>query len=243
MWNRQHKHISSSQAHLALRYVPSIIGSITTIWWRAIISTLGRFTPYISMAANRGTPDDHRTKGNIAERALQTNYGSYGVELSFNTIHNRHQLLHFGQVIQVVVHLFLVSLKAAFVQIRPGDRGWELLVSSKIGFCLISIYALLTLYTLVILARLWNRETGLKWDPKSLMDQLALVQGSNIWPIFHGLETCGRKHFPKLLEKRISKFGSIRLGYWKSRSKGSIWHGIRLLPKSKGTLCSLVFRI
>ncbi len=201
-----------------------------------MIFALARFTPYISMAANRDAPADHRTKRNIVGRTLQTDYGSYGSDgggLPFALL-NRHTLLFSGQVILFVVGLFLVALKVVFVQVRPGDGGWEFLVSPEIGFCLISIYALLILYTLVVLARLWNRETGLKWDPTTLMDLLALLRGSNLLPIFYGLETCNRMDFQKILDHRISEFGSIMLGYWKPRCKGPIWHGIRLLPKSKG---------
>ena len=124
--------------------------------------------------------------------------------------------------------------EAAFVQVTPGDSGWEIVISPKIGFTLITIYALLILRTLTMLVTLWGRETGLKWDPTSVMDQLALVRGSNILPIFDGLEIHNRYELQKRFWQKMSNFDSVRLAYWRPNDGGPIWHGIRLVPKSTG---------
>ena len=120
------------------------------------------------------------------------------------------------------------------MQVSPSENGWKAVISDKIGYTLISIYGLLALLTAVILARLWGRDTGLKWDPVSIADQLALVQGSNIWSIFSGLELSSQKDFLASLKERATNFGTIRLGYWKHCQEASIWRGIAFLPVTDG---------
>ena len=180
------------------------------------------------MAAKREASNSHHRRRHGDPQVLQTNYGDIGNIEDY--IHNRHWLLSFGQLITILTLILLVPLKAAFVQVTPGDTGWEIVISPKIGYSLITIYALLMLHIIAMLITLWNRETGLKWDPASVMDQLALVRGSNIFPIFDGLETYHRTAFQKEYWKRMSSFDSVRLAYWKPRRGGPIWHGIRLLP-------------
>ena len=237
-WNRRHKHISSSRAHLALRYTPAVVGTVTTIWWGSIFSALSRFTPYFSMAAKRKASSGYRSRGNRSRgsghpQVLHTDYGQGGNIGDF--IHNRQWLLAIGKAITIITLIVLVPLKAAFVQVTPGDSGWRVVISRKIGFTLITIYALLILHTLTMLVTLWGRETGLKWDPTSVMDQLALVRGSNILPIFDGLEIHNRHELHRRFWQKMSSFDSVRLAYWKPNDGGPIWHGIRLVPKLTGT--------
>lgn len=87
-----------------------------------------------------------------------------------------------------------------------------------------------------MLLGLWNRDTGVKWDPVSVANQLALVQGSNILGGFHGLDFAGPELSVIVLQNRSSAFGVVRLGYWRHRSTRSIWHGLACTPPCPGTL-------
>jgi hypothetical protein len=64
-------------------------------------------------------------------------------------------------------------------------------------------------------------KTGLRWSPTSFASEFSLVQGSDIFPAFAGLEL---KHYHKnILETVCSwprKYGALRLGYWRRRHGG-----------------------
>lgn len=74
----------------------------------------------------------------------------------------------------------------------------------------------------------------MKWDPVSIVDQLALVQGSNVNTIYQGLEIAKPNRFRKLQEQRISQRGHLRLGYWRRGGSSQLWHGIAIEPTVTG---------
>jgi hypothetical protein len=228
--------IHTAHNHLAFRYVPTAVGTVTTIWWRTIMTTLSRITPYISMAGKIDPSDKFNTND---RRNLRTLHNAYAYSVFTFSIWdlpgiaaNGHWLLFGSALIQMILILYMVPLKATLLQVTPFHSGWNVTVSSPIGYTLIGIYGMLALFTLAVLIRLWNRDTGLRWDPVSIADQLALVQGSNVWGMFHGLEYATRKLFMDVLKKRAALFGALRLGYWRHRQNGSIRHGIGfILPR------------
>jgi hypothetical protein len=192
-------------------------------------------TPYISMAAPVTPGED----GHRNYRTLQNTYGNTVFDpLNIAPVaQNRHWLLFTSIVVQLLMMAFIVPLKASFLQIVADDEGWTIIVHREIGYALISIYVTLICATVLMLLRLWNRDTGVKWDPVSVADQLALAQGSNILGIFHGLDFASTRQSVAVLNERSSAFGSVRLGYWRHRSTRSIWHGLACIPPDLGTLC------
>ena len=83
--------------------------------------------------------------------------------------------------------------------------------------------------TISILVRLWSVRTGLKWEAGSNASQLALVQGSNIYKPFYGLDFEDNNHLYKIAGSWHVKYGVLRLGYWRVPHNGEemIWHGVR----------------
>jgi hypothetical protein len=232
-YNQDGFHIHQTANHLAYRYVPAAIGTVTTIWWRTIISTLGRMTPYISLAAQS------ETDGKQIRRTLSNAYAFGNVYADNITIRdmlkiarNGHLLLLTSLYVQRIMVAVIVPLKAAFLQIVADGDGWTIIVLPHVGYALIGIYAILIVLTIGILIRTWNRGTGLKWDPVSVADQLALFQGSNILQMYQGLEFANANECIKVLMERGDWFGHLRLGYWKRG--GSIWHGIACIPPQTG---------
>jgi hypothetical protein len=220
-------HISNSQRHMAFRYVPAAVGTLTTLWWRTVITALGRMTPYISMAAKAKPSLRDGDISRKVHRTLENAYANNIFTLNIITIaQNGHWLLFISIIVQRLMMLFIVPLKASFLQIVPDSNGWTVIVLPKVGYALISIYGVLFLVTLVMLIRLWDRSTGVKCDPVSIADQLALVQGSNILGLFQGLEFANRLQMNNVLKERSPQFGSLRLGYWRHRQNGTIWHGL-----------------
>jgi hypothetical protein len=220
--------IHTLRSHLAFRYVPVAVGTLTVMWWRAIMTALARMTQYISMA----TPDKHENKGYRIHRTLLNEYATTAFNPAnvVGVARNGDWLLFICLVLQVMMMILLVPLKASFVLITADDDGWIVAVLPKVGYALISIYAFLIIATAYILVRLWDRETGVKWDPVSIADQIALVQGSNIFPMLEGLEFATPKDCSNILAARSSRFGALRLGYWRHRCNGTIWYGLACIP-------------
>ncbi|KAH0562632.1 hypothetical protein GP486_002683 [Trichoglossum hirsutum] len=105
---------------------------------------------------------------------------------------------------------FVTSLKSAFLIVVPrNESGWDVRVSQPVTAVLIAIYPYLAVLACVMIIRLWNRSTGLKWDPVSIADQVALFHGSNVLNDFNGLELESSSAIQKALSEH-----KYRLGYW-----------------------------
>ncbi|KAF7889136.1 hypothetical protein EAF00_009436 [Botryotinia globosa] len=141
-------------------------------------------------------------------------------------------LLFTGRITQLASICTLTSLKAAFVGLVPDESGWVVAISYTAGFALLSLYGVLLIITTAIMIRLWGSESGLRWDPDTLADQLSLIQGSNIIDIFKGLEYTGRFQCSAILRARRSTYGDFRLGYCKHHDTNEIWHGVSFVKLS-----------
>ncbi|KUJ06722.1 uncharacterized protein LY89DRAFT_692331 [Mollisia scopiformis] len=227
-------HISKTRNHVAYRYVPPAIGTLTTIWWRMIITTLARMTPYISLAAEY---EGHHHSPHRLQRILQNDYAHTIFEpIDLTSVAASGHWMLFGcLVIQFIIMIVIVPLKAVFIQIVSDDTGWTVIVVRPVGYTLIAIYATLILVTLAVMWTLYNQDTGLKWDPAAIADQLALVQGSNVLNIFQGLEFALSKECTRQLKKRSPWYGEIKLGYWEHKQTQEIWHGLACIPPEQGT--------
>jgi hypothetical protein len=217
-------HVHAIRNHLAFRYAPAAVGTLTTIWWRTIITTLARMTPYITMAAPLKRQGGNRSK---VQWALGNAFASdIDNREIISVAESGHWLLFISVFVQRLMLIFIVPLKASFIQIAANDHGWTITVLHQVGYALISIYGTLIFVTVAMLIHLWGRDTGLKWDPMSVADQLALVQGSNILKLFQRLEYANRRDCMRELENRIPHCASLKLGYWIHRRNESIWHGL-----------------
>ncbi len=178
VWSRRNggiHHIHTTYGALACRYVPSAIGFITLLWWRIVIITFSRISPYVSMAAERSPRDNSAFENRKAQRTLHAFYADamFAPDILHlrSLVLNGHWLLFATTLVTILVGLSLVGLKAAFIQVTPKRAEWNIAVSAKIGCSLISIYGLLSVTTATILIRLRHRDTGLRWDPVSVADQ------------------------------------------------------------------------
>ncbi|CAG8268315.1 unnamed protein product [Penicillium salamii] len=120
-------HIHSQSNYYALRYGPSVIGTITSIWWRAITQSYNRIIPYVVMANMDLEPENGKQQQTIMGQSLNYLYRTRHwvtliVNLSFISI------------------LILVLLKSSFVQITRDSSGWGVNVQPVIGWMLISFY-------------------------------------------------------------------------------------------------------
>lgn len=82
---------------------------------------------------------------------------------------------------------------------------------------------------------MWRRQTGLKWYPAALADQLALFRDSDTLSYVAQLE---RKDSLQALSKNMFDGVRFRLGYWSRKRPGSVedeevWYGVGVINNSK----------
>lgn len=149
--------------------------------------------------------------------------GYYFPFLSFrDQLRSGDALLNFGLVVFILCGNVL-PLKSSFLNTSDYfDSGWETWVAREYLYPLLSIYFLLVLFSLALLIRTWNWTTGLRWDPVSIADQMALFYHSDCLGDFKGLDTVDADKAAKLFSEPV-----YRLGYWRIivAESEEYWHG------------------
>lgn len=75
-------------------------------------------------------------------------------------------------------------------------------VLETIGYALVSMYGLLMTIAPIILVRLYDRGTGLQWDPVLVADQSALLQNPDVRALSAHLETCSYAEYRMTMKRR-----------------------------------------
>ncbi|OCL04820.1 hypothetical protein AOQ84DRAFT_225530 [Glonium stellatum] len=201
--------------YFVFEYLPTIFGIIILMWLFQVQTALQRIVPFIGMASDSPHP---RTE-------------SVFLEL-YPTQFLLPRLEHFraGQpligVCYVIFWLFLwtIPLLASSFNVRydHNTSQWRWIAVQGAIWTTIVLYILLILALITLGAFLFRKQTGLKWDPRSLADIIALLERSNIMNDYNGSETFIKPEFRQRLGGR-----SDRLGYWHtSRRPNDIFYGI-----------------
>jgi hypothetical protein len=118
---------------------------------------------------------------------------------------------------------FIVSLKVALLAttLHPKtpekDANWTLTLRVYPALALIGGYILMAAYTALIGLQLRGKSTGLKWDPVSIADFIALFAECNALKYFEPLEL---RHETKA-KQAMSADQRFRLGYWLKQTRAS----------------------
>jgi hypothetical protein len=112
-----------------------------------------------------------------------------------------------------------VALLATELQPKTPDRDahWILTMRTYPALALIGGYLMMAAYTAFIGFQLKGTSTGLKWDPVSIADFIALFAKCNALKYFEPLEL---RH-ETTAKQAMSMNQRFRLGYWVKRSNGS----------------------
>ncbi|KAI8657100.1 hypothetical protein NCS56_01315800 [Fusarium sp. Ph1] len=143
-----------------------------------------------------------------------------------------------GDYLSAVVNLTILStwlltpLKSSLFQLVEDGRGWQIHVSKLFGFVGLAIYLWLLATTLWIFHHLRSRRTGLKWNPAPLASQLCLLQGSNVFDSFEGIDYSNLRPLKNAVKTWPRNGLVLRLGYWKQEETNIITHGVRFLPRN-----------
>jgi hypothetical protein len=201
--------------YFVFEYLPTLFGIILLIWLFQIQTAIQRTTPFIAMASE-----------SLKQRSEAVFLELYPMQFLLP------KLEHFraGQPIigtcYVIFWLFswTIPLLASSFNVRfDTDSGtWRWIAVQGIIWTIAVLYILLIVALIVVGAYISRKKTGLKWDPRSIADIIALLERSNIMNDYSGSETFAEAEFRQRLANRTD-----RIGYWHtSKRTTDIFYGI-----------------
>lgn len=217
-------HTYHTDMRFVVRYVPTIISTLTTLMFRSMRDTLARTKPYICIASE---PDHGRCQGPKSVGLIYTPGAYWGVMKT--RLSPRHQdWLRWAMFFASIPIAQITGYKAALFSASVTTDGlYVLTVHKSMAFLLIGLYTIVIAITVMTLVKMLTNRTGFKWDPVTVADQMALFHGSNALDEFRVLEQQHRESAFDLLAEK-----SFRLGYWERVEDGrtTIWYGIGKIP-------------
>ena len=221
-------HIRATASRFTVRILPSLIGTLSMLIFQSVVSNFGRILPFIIMAE----PTKPGSRCAIARQTLLAPY--FPLFNIFASVHNNHFRLSAMMFIQQFLYPFKIPTKSTLISRKASEKDpglWNISISGPSPRYLIFNYALMYLIMLGLIAYLWNRRTGLRWDPVSIAVCMMLLQDLDILQDFSGLEykhpsyvenfSRIKQQFYRLMAKKY------RLGYWRHTRTNQYWHGMR----------------
>lgn len=204
--------------YFVFEYLPTMFGMVLLAWLFEIESAITRIAPFIALSSAS-------TKARSSASFLNLHPTQFLLP--------RIEYFRSGQPILGAcffafwLFLFTIPLLASsfnaefFGTSATGQWRW-VAVQGVIWTC-IALYIFLLVALIILSVYLWRATTGLKWDPRSLADIIALLERSNIVSDYAGTET-----FLKTLEFRQRLWNRTdRLGYWHTtRRPQDVFYGI-----------------
>lgn len=191
--------------YFVYQYLPVMLGTLLFLWLIQIQIAVMRVMPFISMASMSSRA---RAEGPLMTM-LPTNF-------------LLPQLDYFKARLPVVgvcmvifwLQIFTLPLLACLFNVyyfnTAETASWKWLTVQGICWTVFALYVLLFLAILTLAVWLRLQRTGLRWDPRSLADVIALLDRSNIALDYTGSEMFeDAKEFRQRLGHR-----SDRIGYW-----------------------------
>ncbi|KAF2110094.1 hypothetical protein BDV96DRAFT_584353 [Lophiotrema nucula] len=192
--------------YFVFEYLPQMLGMAILLWLFQIQIALQRIVPFISMASDS---IHHRS-----EAVFLQLYPMQFLLPKLEHFRAGHPLLGSCYVI-FWLFLWTIPLLASAFNVRyiPSESSWRWLAVQGVIWTVVALYILLIL-ALVYLVIFLRRQTGLKWDPRSLADIVALLERSNIVNDYNGSETFRNSEFRHQLGGRTD-----RIGYWSTTKR------------------------
>ncbi|KAK3710230.1 hypothetical protein LTR37_010451 [Vermiconidia calcicola] len=206
IWSLTHQGIFSygsfgNRTYFTLEYLPNILGMVLLIWLIQIEVAVYRIAPFIAMSSPSPRSWEEGAKLPLYPKSWLLPF-----------------LGHF-RAGQAVVGIFMlvswlqiwtIPLLASSFNVHfygpPNSGNWRWVATTAVIWVVIIFYILLLVSVIALMIWLRGRITGLLWDPRSLADQVVLLQSSNALSLSQHDEI---RHEP------------ARLSYWR-RSKGGI---------------------
>ena len=199
--------------YFIFEYLPTLLGMIIFLWLIQIQTALQRVVPFLSMAS-----DSFHCRS----------------EAVFLELHPMQFLLprieHFRAghsaigVCYIIFWLFAwtIPLLAASFNVRYSvtESVWRWVAVQGVIWTVIALYILLIVALIIVFITL-RKPTGLRWDPRSIADIIALLERSHVMAEYEGSETFASGDWDRLRNR------ADRIGYWSTSNRNNdIFYGI-----------------
>lgn len=196
--------------YFVFQYLPLIIGMFLLLWLFQIQNAVQRIAPFIAMASYNSKS---RSEAPLME-IQPTNF------LFPKLFYFRAGQPIVGAAMFIFwLQIFTIPLFATVYNVyyfgSPTAGNWRWVTVQGIVWTLFALYLLLVVALITLGVWTWRQRTGLRWDPRSLSDIIAILDRSNIFDDYGGSETFAS---PADFYRRLA-LRSDRLGYWTTSSK------------------------
>jgi hypothetical protein len=162
--------------YFVFNYLPTLLGTILLLWLFQIQIAVTRISPFLALSSSA-----QKTREEGADLPLyQTNFL---VPSSFHHFRADQTMLGVFALVawlQVFTLPLLASAFNVYYLGLPEQGDWRWIATQGVIWPVIVLYAFLLLAVLALLVHLLRlRETGMKWDPRSLADLIVLLERSN----------------------------------------------------------------
>ncbi|KAF2000694.1 hypothetical protein P154DRAFT_193065 [Amniculicola lignicola CBS 123094] len=202
--------------YFVFEYLPTLLGMILLLWLFQIQVALQRMVPFLSMAS---------------ESPLQRSEAVFLQLYPMQFLLPKLEYFRAGQpligVCFVVFWVFgwTIPLLASSFNVRYDidERVWRWIAVQGILWTVIVLYIFLIVALLALMVLIMRKQTGLKWDPRSLADIIALLERSNTMGEYKDSETFA---MPQEFKANVGH-RTDRIGYWSTTKRPTdVFHGI-----------------
>jgi hypothetical protein len=223
VWSRNHNGLWNysnfgDNRYFIFEYLPTFFGMIILTWLFQIQIAVQRISPFMAMAS-------YSTKSR-SEGAFLDLYPTQFLLPNFQHFHAGQPII--GACFSIFwLFLFTIPLLASSFNVKyygPANAGiWRWVAVQGAIWTVVVLYLFLIIAIITLTVKLWRTPTGLKWDPRSLADIIALLERANIMNDYADTEIFSNmSEFKQRLWNR-----SDRLGYWHtSRRPQDIFYGL-----------------
>ncbi|KAF2476395.1 uncharacterized protein BDR25DRAFT_65690 [Lindgomyces ingoldianus] len=201
--------------YFVFEYLPTMLGMVMLMWLFQVQIALQRIVPFISMASE--SPNQR------SEAVFLQLYPMQFLLPKLEYFKGSQPLIGACFVVFWLFAWTIPLLACSFnVRYDLNDRVWRWIAVQGVIWTVIVLYILLILALIALNVFLIRKRTGLKWDPRSLADIIALLERSNIMNDYNGSETFEKNEFKQRLGGRTD-----RLGYWSTTKRpNDVFYGI-----------------
>lgn len=199
--------------YFVFEYLPALLGGALLLWLFQIQIALQRMMPFISLASEQY----HQRSEAIFLQLYPMQFLCPRLEY----FRAGQPLVGFCFLVFWLFSWTIPLLASSFnVRYHVDSRAWRWIAVQGVIWTTITLYILLIMALTALLVFL-RRQTGLKWDPRSLADIITLLERSNIVGDYTGAETFTKQDWECLRGR------GDRIGYWStSKRPTDIFHGI-----------------
>ena len=228
--------VSCENVHLVASYGPGLTATITVLLFRQTIRDVFRMKPFFAMADQKGKI----TKGASPAECIAGAFFPWTDLVLIPT-----SSLDWCRSLSDAPVSFLVAAKTVLLDTQQIGSDWIVTVRTGPAYFLIVSYTIMALVNLVIIVWAWSLSTGLKWDPVSIADYIALFARGNALGCFSDLEYSRVHGFGNAKKNRASSIMArrlrFRIGYWETKTQNpdgtksrSVIYGIGALDTTPG---------